>query len=141
MQELIEAGFEVLVETNGSCNIDVLDNRCCRIVDIKCPSSGEAAQNDLGNLQSLWERDGIKFVIGSYEDFDFAKSILSLLRQSNNRLIKTPLFPRTQRVCQQGLSQNGFWRRSWMFGCSYSYIKFFGTTPAEDRAVCTACSS
>jgi len=47
---LLDRGYSVLVETNGSKNIDVLDSRCMRIMDIKCPSSGESGSNDTANL-------------------------------------------------------------------------------------------
>ena len=50
--QLIENGYKVLLETNGSQDISLVDERCIRIVDIKCPSSGEHLRNDLGNLAS-----------------------------------------------------------------------------------------
>jgi 7-carboxy-7-deazaguanine synthase len=76
IENLLEQGYEVLLETNGSQDISKVDSRCVRIVDIKCPSSGEAEQNDLDNLQRLTDRDEIKFVIGDREDYEYAKKIL-----------------------------------------------------------------
>ena len=76
---LLDRGYTVLVETNGSQNISLLDARCIRIVDIKCPSSGEAEKNDLSNLKRLTMQDEVKFVVGSREDYDYAKSVLEKL--------------------------------------------------------------
>ena len=74
--QLLEKGYQVLLETNGSQDINQVDNRCIRILDIKCPSSGESDQNDLTNLKKVTEKDEIKFVIANREDFDFAKNII-----------------------------------------------------------------
>jgi 7-carboxy-7-deazaguanine synthase len=76
-ERLLDTGHAVLVETNGSIDIDIVDSRCVRIVDMKCPSSGMAGHNDLGNLKKLKERDELKFVIGTREDYEFAKELLS----------------------------------------------------------------
>lgn len=76
---LLEEGFEVLLETNGSQDISRIDERCVKIVDIKCPSSGEVEKNDLENLTRLTDRDEIKFVIGGREDYEYAKKILDLI--------------------------------------------------------------
>lgn len=73
---LLANGYEVLVETNGSLNIDRVDRRCSRIMDFKCPSSGEAHENDLDNLKRLSANDQVKFVIGDRRDFRFAVEML-----------------------------------------------------------------
>jgi 7-carboxy-7-deazaguanine synthase len=65
------------METNGSRDIRAVDARCVRIVDVKCPSSGEAAKNDLNNLYHLTPLDEVKFVIGDRGDYDFARKILA----------------------------------------------------------------
>jgi 7-carboxy-7-deazaguanine synthase len=82
VERLLEAGHRVLVETNGSLNIDRLDRRCSRIMDIKCPSSGEQAMNDPANLNRLTAHDQVKFVIGDRDDFLFAGQMLSRLPAS-----------------------------------------------------------
>lgn len=88
---LLEKGFEVLLETNGSLDISPIDERCVKIVDIKCPSSGEEKKNDLENLRRLSGKDEIKFVIGCKEDYVFAKKILSL-HGGGEPGMKPPLF-------------------------------------------------
>lgn len=73
---LLENGYEVMMETNGSLDISQVDKRCIKIVDIKCPSSGESKKNDLNNLKRLDDKDQVKFVIGNRDDFNYAKNIL-----------------------------------------------------------------
>lgn len=69
---LLQKGFEVLIETNGSLDIGVLPPGCRRIVDYKLPSSGMAENMYRGNWTKLTAFDEVKFVTGSREDFDFA---------------------------------------------------------------------
>jgi 7-carboxy-7-deazaguanine synthase len=89
---LLDQGLEVLLETNGSKDISQIDGRCVRIVDIKCPSSGEEGKNDLGNLKRLTEKDEIKFVIGSREDYAYAKKFLDISALTRNRVHFSPVF-------------------------------------------------
>jgi 7-carboxy-7-deazaguanine synthase len=76
VSSLLDKGFLVLVETNGSLDITRLDPRAHRIVDIKCPGSGESQRNRWENLYVLSENDQLKFVIQNREDYEFAKLIL-----------------------------------------------------------------
>lgn len=73
---LLDRGYEVLVETNGSLAIDTLDRRCVRIVDMKCPSSGEEHRNDYANLARLTTTDQLKFVMADKADYAFAKHLI-----------------------------------------------------------------
>ncbi|MCJ7616663.1 MAG: radical SAM protein [Desulfobacterales bacterium] len=79
IDRLLEKKYEVLLETNGSIDISVVDNRCIKIVDIKCPSSGENDKNDLENLKRVNQKDQIKFVVGNREDYEFAKEMTKLI--------------------------------------------------------------
>jgi len=85
IQALIKQGYKVLLETNGSQDISKVHADCVRILDIKCPSSGEEKNNDLENLSRLRDRDEIKFVIGDREDYNYA---VTLLHQANHKAIK-----------------------------------------------------
>jgi 7-carboxy-7-deazaguanine synthase len=76
IRRLLDKNFKVLLETNGSQNIQRVDERCIKVVDMKCPSSGMAAQNDLENLRRLAPNDELKFVIGDRIDFEYARSVL-----------------------------------------------------------------
>jgi 7-carboxy-7-deazaguanine synthase len=78
---LLSRGHEVLVETNGSLDIDLLDPRAVRIVDMKGPSSGEEGSNDLGNLGKLTPLDEVKFVIADREDYRFARAMIQDLEK------------------------------------------------------------
>jgi 7-carboxy-7-deazaguanine synthase len=73
-KSLCDDGFTVLVETSGALDIAPLDPRVRRIMDLKCPSSGEVARNRWENLPHLTTTDEIKFVIGTREDYEWAKA-------------------------------------------------------------------
>lgn len=75
-KKFLEHGYEVLVETNGTLPIDVLDERVTAIVDIKCPSSAMHTVTDWSNLERLREKDELKFVIADREDFEYAADIV-----------------------------------------------------------------
>ncbi len=73
MKSLCDDGFTVLLETSGAHDISPVDARVRCIMDLKCPSSGEAERNRLENLRHLKSADEIKFVIGTQEDYEWAK--------------------------------------------------------------------
>ena len=73
MRSLCNAGYTVLIETSGAHDIEAIDSRVRRILDLKCPSSGEVERNRFSNLTHLKNTDEIKFVIGTAEDYDWAK--------------------------------------------------------------------
>lgn len=83
MRQLCDDGFTVLVETSGAHDISKLDPRIRRIMDLKCPSSGEVERNRWENLAHLTPADEIKFVMGTQEDYDWAKSIIATHRLSD----------------------------------------------------------
>ena len=74
MKSLCDDGFTVLIETSGAHDISKIDPRVRRIMDLKCPSSGEVARNLFPNISQLKATDEIKFVIGTREDYDWAKT-------------------------------------------------------------------
>ena len=73
MQGLCDDGFTVLLETSGAHDIAPVDPRVRRIMDLKCPGSGEVARNRWENLRHLKATDEIKFVIATQEDYEWAK--------------------------------------------------------------------
>jgi len=89
--KLLQQNFTVLLETNGSQDISVVDDRCIKIVDIKCPSSGEDKNNDLKNLDRIYDNDEIKFVIGDKKDYEYARNILGMIEKGNTVLF-SPVF-------------------------------------------------
>jgi len=74
MKQLCDDGFTVLIETSGAHDISKIDSRVHRIMDLKCPSSGEVGRNLFSNLAHLKATDEIKFVIGTLEDYEWAKA-------------------------------------------------------------------
>jgi 7-carboxy-7-deazaguanine synthase len=73
LRELCEAGFTVLLETSGAHDIAAVDPRVHRIMDLKTPSSGECGRNLHTNIAHLTGRDEVKFVVGSREDYEWAR--------------------------------------------------------------------
>lgn len=73
MRRLCDGGYTVLLETSGAFDISSVDRRVRRIMDLKCPSSGEVERNRWENLIHLKETDEVKFVIGTREDYAWAK--------------------------------------------------------------------
>lgn len=73
---LLDKAFTVMVETSGERDLSLVDPRVIKIMDLKCPSSGENRRNRLTNLDYLSQRDEIKFVIGNRDDFEWASDIM-----------------------------------------------------------------
>jgi 7-carboxy-7-deazaguanine synthase len=80
LDELIEAGLEVMLETNGSLPIQGINPLVRRIVDVKCPGSGMSGHNLWANLEILTPRDEVKFVIGDQDDFTWALEVATRYR-------------------------------------------------------------
>ena len=77
MKSLCDDGFTVLLETGGAHDISSVDPRVYRIMDLKCPSSGEVERNRWENLKHLKATDEIKFVIGTQQDYNWTKQQIS----------------------------------------------------------------
>ncbi|MDD5762464.1 MAG: radical SAM protein [bacterium] len=77
---LLDSGLEVLVETNGTLPLSGLDPRAVKIMDVKCPSSGEDRKTLWENFRHLTERDEVKFVVSSEEDYRYAKDVAARYR-------------------------------------------------------------
>ncbi len=73
MQRLLDAGYNVLLETSGERGLDTVPKGVVKIVDVKCPHSGEPDTFRIDNLETLTTRDEVKFVISDRLDFDFAR--------------------------------------------------------------------
>jgi len=77
MKSLCDDGFTVLIETSGAHDISPIDPRVRRIMDLKCPSSGEAERNHWDNIRHLKSTDEVKFVIGTIADYEWSKAALN----------------------------------------------------------------
>ena len=76
MTRLLDAGYEVLIETSGSLDISAIDPRVSVIMDLKAPGSGESDKNLFANLEHLKSNDEVKIVILDRRDFEWAVQIM-----------------------------------------------------------------
>jgi 7-carboxy-7-deazaguanine synthase len=72
-EELLARGYTVMIETSGERFIGRLPNAVIKIVDVKCPDSGEPDTFDMSNLPALTESDEVKFVLSTRRDYEFAR--------------------------------------------------------------------
>ncbi|MDI6890659.1 MAG: radical SAM protein [Thermodesulfovibrionales bacterium] len=76
IKRLLDEGYKVLIETNGSISIKEIDRRAVVVLDIKTPGSGMSGEMDLSNLEDIKHDDEIKFVITSRTDYEWSKDII-----------------------------------------------------------------
>ncbi|MCK6561740.1 radical SAM protein [candidate division KSB1 bacterium] len=92
-RRLLQEGFTVLIETGGSLDLSPLDTRVIKIMDLKCPGSGEADRNYWPNLAILQPHDQIKFVIKDRRDYDWAVGVIRMHRlEERFPLLFSPVF-------------------------------------------------
>jgi 7-carboxy-7-deazaguanine synthase len=98
MRELCDRGLTVLIETSGAHDISPIDPRVHRIMDLKTPSSGESERNRLENIRFLNRGDELKFVIGSREDYLWAKELITKLNLAERcgTILFSPVFGRIE---------------------------------------------
>lgn len=76
MERLIERGRTVLLETGGQVDISRVPGKVVKVMDVKCPGSGEAERNHWENIDRLGSRDQVKFVIKDREDYEYARGVV-----------------------------------------------------------------
>ena len=92
-ERLLDRGFTVLVETSGAIDVSPLDPRVHKIMDLKCPGSGEVSRNLWSNLDHLTGRDELKFVIKDRADYEWSRQVIqerglaTMLQQGQLRAI------------------------------------------------------
>jgi 7-carboxy-7-deazaguanine synthase len=93
---LLEADLQVMIETSGAADVSRLDPRVIKIMDLKCPGSGEAGRNLWSNLRHLTARDEVKFVISDRADYEWTSAVIAehALEQRVNALLLSPAFGR-----------------------------------------------
>ena len=77
MERLLEVGHTVMLETGGHRPIDRVPADVVKIVDVKCPGSGESDKNCWANLDALAPHDEVKFVLADRADYEFARDVVS----------------------------------------------------------------
>jgi len=92
-ERFLAAGYQVMIETSGERFIGRLAKDIIRIVDVKCPDSGEPDTFDLQNLAELNARDELKFVISSRRDYEFAREFAAAHRLTErvNQVVFSPV--------------------------------------------------
>ncbi|MGA9568148.1 MAG: radical SAM protein [Candidatus Korobacteraceae bacterium] len=76
MEKLLATGYTVLLETSGERLLDKVPEAVVKVVDVKCPHSGEGGTFRVENLQHLTKRDEVKFVVASRKDYEFAREFI-----------------------------------------------------------------
>ncbi len=91
---LVEEGYTVLIETSGSLPINTLPPAVIKIMDLKCPDSGECEKNYWPNIEYLSPRDEVKFVIASRLDYEWSRDVVRKfsLDQRCNAVLFSPVF-------------------------------------------------
>ncbi len=94
MQRLLDLGYRLLLETSGERPLANVPKSVHKVVDVKCPDSGEGDSFNLENLNALTANDEIKFVISSRRDYDFARNFTRAhgLEDRVNAVIFSPAF-------------------------------------------------
>jgi len=77
MQRLLDDGRTVMLETGGHLAVDAVPDAVIRVIDVKCPGSGEAEKNHWANLDQLRPTDEIKFVIKDRADYEYAHGVVT----------------------------------------------------------------
>jgi 7-carboxy-7-deazaguanine synthase len=94
-EKLLAASYRVMIETSGERFVGALPPAVIKIVDVKCPDSGEADTFDMANLNALGAEDEIKFVISSRRDYEFAREFTERhqLAERVRQVLFSPVFP------------------------------------------------
>ena len=93
-ERLLAEGYTVMIETSGERFIGALPHQVIKIVDVKCPDSGEFGTFDEANLGAVGPKDEIKFVIASRQDYDFARdfTVRHRLAERVHEVLFSPVF-------------------------------------------------
>lgn len=97
MERLLAAGYELMIETSGERPLAQVPAAVHKIVDVKCPGSGEAGSFLLENLKALTERDEVKFVLSDHADYEFAREFIRehALEKKAGEILLSPTFSKT----------------------------------------------
>jgi 7-carboxy-7-deazaguanine synthase len=90
MQHLLDAGYTVLLETSGERPLKQVPRQVIKIVDVKCPNSGEPDTFHMENLETLSSQDEVKFVLSDRADYEFARDFVR--QHSLDQRVKAVLF-------------------------------------------------
>lgn len=93
-EALLSKGYTVLIETSGTLPIAALPSAVIKIMDLKCPGSGESAKNDWSNIDALTDRDEVKFVIADRNDYEWSRDTVKrfALQDRCRTVLFSPVF-------------------------------------------------
>jgi 7-carboxy-7-deazaguanine synthase len=99
MQRLLDDGYTVLLETSGERPLEHVPRAVHKIVDVKCPHSGEPGTFHIENLEALSSADEVKFVLSDRTDYDFARDFVARhdLARRVNAVLFSPAFAKDAR--------------------------------------------
>ena len=94
MERLLALGYELMIETSGERPVENVPKAVHKIVDVKCPGSGESGRFRMSNLASLTDRDELKFVITNRDDYEFARDFIrtNALEGRVGQILLSPAF-------------------------------------------------
>ena len=97
MERLLAQGYELMIETSGQRPVENVPRAVHKIVDVKCPGSGESGRFRMSNLASLTERDELKFVVTNREDYEFSRDFIrdNGLEGRVGQILLSPAFTKT----------------------------------------------
>jgi 7-carboxy-7-deazaguanine synthase len=97
MGRLLSGGYELMIETSGERPVENVPKAVHKIIDVKCPGSGESGRFRMTNLASLTERDEVKFVITNRDDYEYARAFIrdNALEGRVGGILLSPAFSKT----------------------------------------------
>ncbi|HET8635451.1 MAG TPA: radical SAM protein [Acidobacteriaceae bacterium] len=97
MERLLGSGYELMIETSGERPVENVPKAVHKIIDVKCPGSGESGRFRMTNLASLTERDEVKFVITNRDDYEYARAFIrdNALEGRAGGILLSPTFSKT----------------------------------------------
>ena len=97
MKRLIEKGYKVMLETGGSISLERVPKDVIKIMDLKCPGSGEQDKNNLDNLKLLAPHDEVKFVILDRKDYEWSRDIIKKYKINETaHILISPVFDKLE---------------------------------------------
>ena len=109
MQRLLNGGYTVMLETSGERPLARVPHEVIKIVDVKCPNSGEPDTFHYENLEALGPRDEVKFVLSDRVDYEFARDFVVRhgLTRRVNAVLFSPAFEKNARGARERVGKRG----------------------------------
>jgi 7-carboxy-7-deazaguanine synthase len=146
MEQLLERGYKVLLETSGERALARVTAAVIKIVDVKCPNSGEADTFAMENLGALQAHDEVKFVLSDRTDYEFGRDFVEQHRlvQRVHAVLFSPAFRKGASGARDSSiacsirrnSLNGYWRMTFRPGLAFRIHKLDLGPGSERRIAC-----